>query len=115
MKQVCHNRRRKRLRRPLGAGAGPRRSHRLCQHARNDWPQCATGPGRRYPDPKASDETRKRLLATFIDVESTGTSTRGTEDFPSVTARFSLPSCRQESVVRPPNDPVSPKLAKSPI
>jgi 4-carboxymuconolactone decarboxylase len=53
------------------------------------------------------------LLATFGDVENTGTSTRGTEDFPSVTARFSLPSCRQESVVRPPNDPVSPNMAKT--
>jgi hypothetical protein len=30
-------------------------------------------------------------------------------NFPSVTARFSLPSCGQENVARAPNDPVSPK------
>jgi hypothetical protein len=35
-------------------------------------------------------------------------------NFPSVTARFSLPSCGQGNVARPPNYPVSPKEAKSP-
>jgi hypothetical protein len=60
------------------------------------------------------NEPTLRLLAGFGEVESAGPSTREIEKLPlSVTARFSSPSRKPENGTRPPNDPVSPKLAKS--
>jgi hypothetical protein len=52
---------------------------------------------------------------TLGEVESMGTSTREMEKLPLRTAWFSVLSCGQENLARPPNHPVSPKLAKSPI
>jgi hypothetical protein len=49
----------------------------------------------------------------FGEVESMGISTRGMEKLSSSDGGVFLPSSGREHVARPPNDPVSPKLAKS--
>jgi hypothetical protein len=55
------------------------------------------------------------ISIAFGEVESMGTSMRITERLPLRNVRFSALPCGQENLARPPNHPISPNVAKSPV